>query len=256
MNGNKSGAETINILQNHRSVRQFKKDRIPSDILESMLLSAQSAPSSSHGQAYSIINVTDIDKKKAMAEYAGNQQQVIDCSNFFVFCGDLHRLDNIASLERIEIKEVLDSTEMYLIATVDATLAAQNLAIAAEALGFGIVYTGGIRNNPQKVSNLLELPSRVYPVFGMCVGYPQPHQIPEKKPRLPLSVVCHENKYASFEEIYPSIQQYDEIMKEYYLRRTRGSRADSWSHMMTDKRKVPRRMHMKKFLEERGFPLL
>lgn len=255
MNNKLIGKEVINLLQSHRSIRQFTEKKITEEILEELLISARSAPSSSHGQAYSIINITTSEKKEKLADYAGNQQQVRECSNFLVFCADLNRLANIATAEEVEMQEALDSTEMFLISTIDAALVAQNLAVAAQSLGLGIVYTGGIRNNPAEVSNLLKLPFRVYPIFGMCIGYPVPSKIPETKPRLPLSVICHKEEYKPYESIKHEIKQYDEKMRDYYLSRTQGSRGDTWSHTMTDKRKVPRRMFMKKFLNEKGFPL-
>ncbi|MCM3761121.1 oxygen-insensitive NADPH nitroreductase [Alkalihalobacillus oceani] len=247
--------EMIHLLRNHRSIREFQPKRIPSDLINTVLAAGQSASSSSHGQSYTIINVTDDKKKRMLADYAGKQKHIRECSNFLVFCADLHRLEQIASLNSVNMKEVIDSTEMLLISTIDAALAAQNVAIAAESLQLGIVYIGGIRNNPEPVSELLELPYRVYPVFGMCIGYPQPDKIPDRKPRLPLAVVCHENRYSSFEDVYPKIQLYDEEMRDYYASRSDGRRSDTWSGAMLDKRKVPRRMFMKQFLNERGFSL-
>ncbi len=77
--------------------------------------------------------------------------------------------------------------ELMLIASVDAALVAQNVLVAAESLGLGGVYVGGIRNDPDKMSELLNLPDRVYPVFGLCLGWPD--QDPDRKPRLPQSLV-------------------------------------------------------------------
>ncbi|MCM3716502.1 oxygen-insensitive NADPH nitroreductase [Alkalihalobacillus oceani] len=247
--------EMIHLLRNHRSIREFQQKRIPPDLINTVLTAGQAASSSSHGQSYTIINVTDDEKKRLLADYAGKQTHIRDCSNFLVFCADLYRLEQIASLNGVNLKEVIESTEMLLISTIDAALAAQNVAIAAESLQLGIVYIGGIRNNPEQVSELLELPYRVYPVFGMCVGYPQPDKVPDSKPRLPLAVVCHENSYSPFEDVYPEIQEYDEEMRDYYANRSHGSRTATWSGAMLDKRKVPRRMFMKHFLNQRGFSL-
>ncbi len=63
-------------------------------------------------------------------------------------------------------------TEQLLVATIDTALMAQNVAIAAESEGLGLCYIGGIRNNPQDVSEILKLPEHVYPVFGMCLATP------------------------------------------------------------------------------------
>jgi FMN reductase (NADPH) len=244
----------ISLITEHRSIRKFSDKKIQEEDMKKIITAAQSASSSSHGQAYSIINVTSSEKRKKLSVYAGNQKQVIECSHFLVFCADLHRLDRIAKLENVNMEESLDSTEMFIIATVDAALAAQNTAIAAESLGYGIVFTGGIRNKPAEVTEVLNLPYRAYPVFGMCIGYPINDEIPDKKPRVPSEAIFFEDVYPDFEETYEHLQQYDQLMKNYYMKRKGGSQKEmTWSEVITDKRKIPRRLDMKLFLNNQGF---
>jgi FMN reductase (NADPH) len=142
---------------------------------------------------------------------------------------------------------------MFMVAPIDAALAAQNAAVAAESLGLGIAYIGGLRNNPDQVSSLLSLPNKVYPVFGMCLGYPD--QEVETKPRLPQQAMYFENGYPDFSVVEAYIEKYDQTMKQYYIERTNGKRSDTWSEMMATMLKTPRRAHMKSFLIDRGFPL-
>jgi FMN reductase (NADPH) len=246
-------SSVLNLLQNHRSIRKFTDQKINKENLRQIIDSAQMAATSSHVQAYSIVGVTDIEMKKQLAEWAGRQTYVESCAHFFVFCADLHRLEQVAKKEGQDISDPLQNTEMFMVATIDAALAAQNAAIAAESLGLGIVYIGGLRNKPDKVSQLLKLPDKVYPVFGMCLGYPD--QDPDKKPRLPQSAIYFENEYLDFSQIKPYIDEYDQTMKQYYTERTDGKRSDTWSEMMASILKEPRRAHMKPFLESRGFPL-
>lgn len=247
--------KVLEALHEHRSIRHFLDKKISEEVIKEIVLSAQAAPSSSHGQAYSIISVTDLKKRQQLAMYTGNQKHVETSSHFFVYCADLNRLELIARQRNVEMKESLDSTEMFIIATIDATLAAQNTAVAAKSLGLGTVYIGGVRNNPYEISELLQLPYRVYPVFGMCIGYPDPEQIPEKKPRLTQEALFFDDEYKDFSQTSVHIKKYDDIMREYYSKRTQGQRTDTWSDTMTDKRKIPRRMNMKTFLNERGFLL-
>src|SRR5258708_7803753 len=75
--------------------------------------------------------------------------------------------------------------EAFLVAAVDAALAAQNATVAAESLGLSMVYIGALRNNPAGVGRLLDLPPGAMALFGMCVGYPLPTVTNEVKPRLP-----------------------------------------------------------------------
>ncbi|WP_415078380.1 nitroreductase family protein [Pseudomonas cerasi] len=72
--------------------------------------------------------------------------------------------------------------ESLLLGTIDSALAAQNAVVALESLGLGSVYIGAIRNDIEGVAKELGLPPQVYPVFGLCVGYPsaeRPAQVAE-----------------------------------------------------------------------------
>lgn len=111
---------------------------------------------------------------------------------------------------------------MFLTATIDATLAAQNTAIAAESLGLGIVYIGAVRNQPEAIAEVLQLPPHLFAVFGMCVGYPDPAQPAYRraacsivKPRLPQSAVLHRETYSSGSQ-KQAVEQYNRIMKDFY----------------------------------------
>lgn len=238
----------IELLQRHRSIRRFKPEPLQGEQIAAIIRSAQMASSSSNVQAYSIIGVTDPGKKRELAILCGNQRYVEECPLFLVWCADLERLRLACEQQQVEM--VHGTMENFIVATVDVALAAQNAAIAAESLGLGIVYIGGIRSQPREVSRLLHLPQLVYPVFGMCVGYPD--QEPDPRPRLPVQAVYHENTYSAkpFKE---AIDEYDRIMREYYLRRTGGKRDTTWSEEMAAKFRQAVRKHMRAYLEEQGF---
>ena len=143
-------------------------------------------------------------------------------------------------------------TEQFIIATVDAALYAQNVVIAAESAGLGICYIGAIRNDPARATTLLDLPENVYPVFGLCLGYPA--QNPEPKPRLPMPVMLKENSYdASAEEA--QIKTYDEVVRTYYATRTGNPKSQSWSEQMTGLLGKEARPHMRDFLSRQGFEM-
>ncbi|MVP01951.1 oxygen-insensitive NADPH nitroreductase [Paenibacillus lutrae] len=239
----------IDLLMNHRSIRKFKPEPLAPEQKKAILGAAQMASTSSNVQAYSIISVTDPLLKKELAEFAGNQAYVEQCGLFLVFCADLSRLRNVTE----NCGEIFhQNTESFLVASLDAALAAQNAAIAAESLGLGICYIGGIRNVPHKVSEALRLPELVYPVFGMCIGVPD--QEPSLRPRLPMQAVVHENAYDTG-AVLEGIQEYDETTRRYYRERTGGQTDLSWSRSMADKYRLPVRPHIKPFVESKGFKL-
>lgn len=242
--------ETINLLKSHRSIRKFKNQSVEDKKVKEIIECAQSASTSNNIQAYSIIRVNDKEKRKSIAELAGNQKYVEECPLFLVFCADLNR-HKIACEMNDRIMEE-GYTEGFILATVDATLAAQNALIAAESLGLGGVYIGGIRNNPSEVSNILSLSSNVYPVFGMCLGYPDDN--PDKKQRLPLDVIFKVDEYTTQGDV-DSIKKYDEDVRNYYIKRTDGKRNDTWTTQIANLMSKPQRPHMKEFLKKQGFDM-
>jgi len=165
-----------------------------------------------------------------------------------VFCADLKRAGNYC--EEYDKSFEGDYTEHFIIATVDVALMAQNIVTAAESEGLGICYIGGIRNNPGAVSDLLRIPKGVYPVFGLCLGYPD--QNPEIKPRLPVSVILKEEVYNDTGD-REVITEYDQQIREYYRSRTGGGHEISWSEQVASLLSEKSRPHMKRFLEEQGF---
>ncbi|MBD0382770.1 oxygen-insensitive NADPH nitroreductase [Paenibacillus sedimenti] len=239
--------EIIALLQNHRSIRKFTGDPVSEAQLSAILAAAQAASTSSNMQAYSVIGVTDAELKKQLAVLAGNQAYVSECPLFLVWCADLHRYEKAVRLHADT--PVTGNAENFIVATVDAALAAQNAAVAAESLGLGVVYIGGLRNNPAEVSRLLGLPQLVYPVFGMCIGMPD--QEPLHRPRLPREAVYHENRYTDNSD---AILAYDETIREYMKERTLGKVDTTWSKEMAAKALRPRE-HMKSFLRMQGFEI-
>ncbi|OAB36754.1 NADPH-dependent oxidoreductase [Paenibacillus macquariensis subsp. defensor] len=242
--------ETLSLLRNHRSVRQFTDTQVTDEQLNTIISAAQRASTSSNVQAYSVIAITEPELRGKLAALAGNQAYVEQCSVFLVWCADLHRLKQVTAPHLGDKPSYEDSTENFIVATIDVALAAQNAAIAAESLGLGIVYIGGIRNHIAEVSELLGLPELVYPVFGMCVGYPD--QENDLKPRLPIEAVLHKNGYNK-EQSIEQVKSYDMTTKQYMIERTEGKKDTPWSQVMANRLALPHRLHMKEFLESKGF---
>ena len=192
--------------------------------------------------------MTDPANRSKLAELAGNQKYVEMAAEFLVFCADLKRAGNYCDAYDKPFEG--DFTEHFIIATVDVALMAQSLVTAAESVDLGICYIGGLRNNPGPVSALLQLPKGVYPVFGLCLGYPD--QDPEVKPRLPVPVVVKQDVYNE-EGDQESIADYDESIREYYRTRTGGGHGISWSEQVATLLSEKSRPHMREFLAGQGF---
>lgn len=213
--------ETIDLLYRHCSIRQYKQKPLNQAQIETIFKAAQSVSSSNFLQCSTIIRITNTDKRKKLAHYSGDQNHINQAPEFWVFCADFNRH------YQIEPTLQLEKAEQLLLGCVDTAIMAQNAVIAAEALGLGIVYIGGLRNNIDKVTELLALPKFVLPLFGICFGFPDlPHQ-PEIKPRLPKDLVFFENQYQPLN--HNLLKQYDEQMNNYYQYRSINQKVGGWS---------------------------
>ncbi|GHI01492.1 oxygen-insensitive NADPH nitroreductase [Neobacillus kokaensis] len=241
--------EVIETILNHRSIRRFEDKPLTDEQIKTIVSCAQAASTSSFIQAYSIIGVKDIVKKQKLAELAGNQEYVAKNGHFFVFCADLYRHTLIGKQEEKDVIPSLESTEKFMVALIDASLAAQNAAIAAESMGLGICYIGGLRNHLEEVKTILKTPERVIPLFGLAVGFPS--KVSGKKPRLPFEHIYHEDEYEQSQDIYlEQLQQYDDAISSYYHERTNGKRQDRWTEQMANMLTKQSRMYMKEFVQK------
>lgn len=215
-------------LLSHRSVRQYTAQRLPDGTLELLVAAAQSAASSSNLQLWSVISVEDEAKRAELAELAGGQAHVRQSGAFLVWLADLHRATALA--RNRELPSVgLEFLEMFLMASVDAALAAQNAVVAAESLGLGTVYIGALRNQPERVARILNLPERVFAVFGLCVGYADEKAATAVKPRLPQSVVLGRDGYPHLPSDHAPIHDYDRTMQRFYADQQMAAAGDSWT---------------------------
>ncbi|ACB95476.1 NADPH-dependent oxidoreductase [Beijerinckia indica] len=184
----------LEAILSHRSVRDYLPTPLPQGALETIVAAAQSASTSSNLQAWSVVAVKDPDRRARLAALSGHQRQIVQAPLFLVWLADLSRLRAIAKgLDRTS--EGLDYIETFLLAVIDATLAAQNAVVALESLGLGSCYIGGIRNQPEAVAAELRLPPETIAIFGLTVGYPDPDKPAEIKPRLSQNIVLHHELY-------------------------------------------------------------
>ncbi len=240
----------IELLKSHRSIRKFKPDPVAQEIVEELILAGQSAATSSFIQACTVIQVTDPACREELCAAAAGQLYVKESPVFLVFCADMQRHQLACDMHEAEM--LSGFTEQFLTASVDCALFAQNVVVAAESMGLGGCYIGAIRNKIAEVDKLLRLPDKVYPVFGMCLGYPA--QDPEIKPRLPVEVILKQQRYSNDNE-RQLITDYDEQVRRYYRTRTGGTKDNSWSEQISDMLVKEARPHMLPFLQSKGFLL-
>ena len=211
-----SWTPVIDHLLGHRSVRRYRPDPVSDDQLTAIIAAAQSAATSSNLHAWSVVAVRDAATRAALSECAGNQAHVRDAPLQLVWLADLARLEHVARLAERPCA-ALDYMEMFIIAVVDAALAAQNAIAAAQSLGLSGCYIGGMRNQPEKVAELLGLPPKVFAVFGMTIGFEDDSAgAAAIKPRLPQSAVLHHERYQPLKSLDAAIDDYNRTMGGFY----------------------------------------
>jgi len=213
---------TIDLLCSHRSIRAFTEQSIDDAQRSAIIAAAQAASTSSFLQCSSIVRITDREMRDTLVELTGGQAWVAAAPEFWVFCADFNRHQQICPDAQ------LGRAEQLLLGCVDTALMAQNAMVAAESLGLGGVFIGGIRNSIAEVTELLGLPKFVLPLFGFCVGHPADN--PDVKPRMPQAMLVHENRYHDVDQAV--LAEYDAQIMAYYQQRDSHQRSDTWSAMI------------------------
>ncbi|WP_256715808.1 NADPH-dependent oxidoreductase [Paenibacillus odorifer] len=200
----------VQTLKNHRSFRQYSDQPVEPEKLQSMIESAQAAPSWVHGQQVSIIAIKDPARKQQLSVLCGNQKHVAAAPVFLVFCMDFYRAKVASELEGKTFEAVKD-VDALLVGATDVGISLSNAIAAAESMGLGIIPIGGVRRNTAGVIELLKLPEYVFPVVGLCVGYPAEEV--SQKPRLPLEAIFHEEQYNP--DVQGLLEAYNQTHREF-----------------------------------------
>lgn len=220
--------DVFQALHSHRSIRKYKDQAIPEDVLNEVLEAGIRASSSGNMQSYSIIVTKDEKLRQALYEPHMQQSMVVEAPVLLTFCADFRRMRKWLAQSGAPMN--FDNFMSFMISAIDATLVSQNVAIAAEAKGLGLCYMGSTLANCDQIGELLELPEGVVPVVGYSLGYADEN--PEVRDRLPISGLIHQEVYQDHSE--------QEIADIYQERETAG-----WQRYMS----FP---ELKQMIEESG----
>ena len=188
--------QLLQVLLNRRSVRSFSSQPIPGDVFNAILEAGRLAPSTVNLQSWAFA-VYDADSWKETfgraIPFLGRHAVVIIC--------DFQRYRKV--LDEIPYAPLTE----YTAAVMNASMAAMNMNIAAEALGVSSVMlseTGrsGILD-AKYLKEKLDLPEGTVPLMTMVFGYAR-GAYPPMPPKLPLEQVVLNGK---FEHADPSIME-------------------------------------------------
>lgn len=241
------------LMRKHHSVRKFKDSPLSDDTVKKLVEAGQGASTSSYLQTYSIIGVDDPEIKENLKEVSG-QPYVLDNGYLFVFVLDYYRHSLVNEKVDSDMEVSYGSAEGLLVGTIDVALVSENMAVAAEDMGYGIVYLDSLRNDVGRVREILDLPDYTFPLFGMAVGEPAEDEGGEPKPRLPFEHIFHKNSYdASNDKQRRELDEYDQVVSDYYKERTNGERTETWTEQIESFLGRKTRLDMLDQLNKAGF---
>ena len=216
----------IQSLLERKSVRAYTDREIPEEAAQAILTAAAQAPTAGNQQLYTILRITDPEKKRLLADSCDHQPFIAKAKLVLVFCADCLRWYNAFKAAGCEPRKP-DAGDLML-AVCDANIAAQNAVAAAEALGIGSCYIGDIMENAETQQEILHLPRYVFPAAMLVFGYPTAQQKEREKPaRFDQKYIVQENTYRELTE--------DEL-RDMFAERTAARTFETWMQAFCERK--------------------
>lgn len=187
----------IDTMLDHKSIRKYKGETPPDEVVESIVRAGQQAPFAS--QAYSVLLSRDMKHNPFKAPL------------LFTVCVDYHKFELI--MKKRNWKPITNDLTLLFFGIEDASLMAENMVIAGRSLGLGSCFLGGAMFRAGKIAEEYELPKRVFPIVQLVMGYPAEN--PPPRPRYPMEYALFENKYPDLSE--SQVKEAMRVMDEGYL---------------------------------------
>ena len=252
-------SDLINTILSRASIRKFSKKKISKELLSLLITAAQSAPSKSNLQQYSILVVQNNSIKKEISNLIGNTKWALTAPVFLLFLADIRRNIKITNHKGYNHKN--NNVDTFMNGVIDAALSMQSMICASESIGLGVCPISMIRNIIEEVKTLCKLPKGVFPIAGLAVGWPD-----EKSPvslRLPQDIVTHFNTYNE-KNLIDKINEYDErVFKVAPIEESKQRHVDiygvakrgTWSENISRQLSIAERKDFKNWLKNHGFNL-
>lgn len=186
--------KNMDFVKNRRTIRKYKADDIPLDLLNELLEDSFRASTMGNMQLYSVVVTRDMEMKKRLAPAHFNQPMITTAPVVLTFCADFNRFSKWCCYRKAEPGYA--NPISFLNAASDTLLVTQHFCTLAEAKGLGICYLGTTIYNPDKIIEILQLPELVMPVATITVGYPA--EYPSQPDRLPITGIVHEEVYKDY----------------------------------------------------------
>ena len=251
--------ETLKSILSRRSIRNFLNKPISKELLTLLLAAAQSAPSKSNLQQYSILVIQDQNIKNEISNLIGNTKWALTAPIFLLYLADIRRNIKITNDRGYEHKN--NNVDTFMNSVIDAALSMQSTICASESLGLGVCPISMIRNIIEEVKVICKLPKGVFPIAGLALGWPD--QRSNVSIRLSQDIVIHFDKYDE-KDLIQKVNKYDERVfkkdpipenKQRHVNLYGVAKKGTWSENISRQLSVPERSNFKKWLNENGFNL-
>jgi len=249
----------VQALLNRRVIRKYKSNPINEQTMALLLSAAQSAPTKSNLQQYSIVIIRDPEVRNAVSELVPSMPWVRNAPVIAIFLGDVRRIRRLAEIRGHTYQN--NNADTFMNAAVDAALAMQCFITAADYLGLGTCPISYVRNRIDDLAEILDLPDGVFPISGLCVGYPDDAGYVSM--RLPQKVVVHQDLYND-DDLETDVKDYDDRNHERFaLTPTKQRHTDkygvlekcTWSENVARQLSLPERAGFADYLKRKGINL-
>ena len=249
----------VQALLNRRVIRKYKTNPISEQTMALLLSAAQSAPTKSNLQQYSIVIIRDPEVRNAVSELVPSMPWVRNAPVIAIFLGDVRRIRRLAEIRGHTYQN--NNADTFMNAAVDAALAMQCFITAADYLGLGTCPISYVRNRIDDLAEILDLPDGVFPISGLCVGYPD--NAGYVSMRLPQKVVVHQDLYND-DDLETDVKDYDDRNHERFaLTPTKQRHTDkygvlekcTWSENVARQLSLPERAGFADYLKRKGINL-
>lgn len=218
--------ETVRQLYERKSVRVYTEEAIDESVVQEILTAAAMAPTAGNQQLYTILRITDEDKKKRLSESCDHQPFIAQAKLVLIFCADC--LKWYEAFRTAGCQPRKPGVGDLMLAVSDATIAAQNAVVAAESYGIGSCYIGDIMENIEIQREILDLPEYVFPAAMLVMGYPTQQQKERVKPaRGDMRFIVHENGYHRMDAAE---------LRELYAPKAVNTEYESWMKAFCDRK--------------------
>ena len=251
------GVEVLADMADRRVMRRYLDKPVDPALVETLCAVALSAPSKSDLQQADIVIVDDKSQRARLEALLPDNPWVKAAPVFLVFCGNNRRHRLLYAWRKQPF--VNDHLDPFFNASVDAGIVLATFVAAADRVGLGTCPISAIRNHPEEVSDILDLPDHVFPVAALGAGWPSFAGV--MSPRLGLDVTVHHDRYdetglrekiAAYDRRRTAVQPYK---TQRFTDKFGESDSYGWSEDKVRQYSVPERVGFGAFVRKKGFNL-